>query len=457
MTVRRSPVRTLLNFRHRIAGSQRQKEQGIFLLAEFLSHPQPNDRRPISLALLLVALAFCGCREQVDEKRLSLPTPVLPDLSQTYYEVAEVLRDRFKIVQSYPESAGAWGRYGMTLDAHEFRDECIPCYLAARMLDPADIRWAYYLAIQLKSSDPERAAEILRMPFRGDTDSLPLLLLRTSILQELGRKTEAEETLQLASGADPTNPAVIIQVARSLMDKNQPREARTLLLSVPPASGEGVVSGKPVVSLAEQFREAAVLCGRAETALGNPESGARFLQSATLLPGVQTAVKDRFLEELAAVRRDPLWVGQQAAVNARDGSYVARSQLIGLVKRYPDVVPNRIHLAMLLSSEGQYEQAEKLLLEGLRSDAEDSRLLAGLASLSIEQQKWEVAESHLNQLLQLDPGNGAAIGDLAFILEQQRRTQEAIEAYRKAIELMPADEELSERLEKLQKASEVRN
>lgn len=405
---------------------------------------QIRRRVPIlcSQAITLVLL-LTGCGRDTASLDRTIPVPRLPDLSASYPEVAEAVRSRFKIVVNHPESPGAWGRYGMTLDAHEFREECVVCYSIASRLDPNDIRWRYYLAMQLRNSDPDRALALVEVSATGGKGGLPVLLLKVALLREQGRNAEAEQALRAALKTYESNPALVMELARLLLEEKNPKAAKLLLLSLHPPG-----------SAIDPFQETAVLLGKIEVILGNTADGEKLILQSVDLPSVQTTVDDVFHRELATGRRDPLWMGQVAAIKARKGDDVAGMRLKDLVARYPELVANRIQLATLMMDEGKLDQAKDLLKRGIESGSEDSRLLMGLAAVCIEQQDWKAAEEHLKSLLLVDPASVSANSDLAFVLEQQGRIDEALPAYRKSLELSPASRQIRERLQSLEKATQ---
>ena len=69
-----------------------------------------------------------------------------------------------------------------------------------------------------------------------------------------------------------------------------------------------------------------------------------------------------------------------------------------------------------------------------------------LAAVEIDREDWQAAESRLKRLLSLNSANGAAWSDLGFVLEQQAKWPDAVEAYEKALQILPEDEELRQRL-----------
>lgn len=328
----------------------------------------------------------------------------------------------------------------MVLDAHEFREECIACYEKAVELEPHEPRWAWLLATRIQRSDPARAIQLLNVKHFGNL-GLPFLVLRVTILQEMGEVEQVDDALNSAVAKAAENPYVKIQIARRLYEKQELEAARSML-----------TRSESDVSFDRYYEDAAKLRARIDQADGRPEDAARFMKLAASLPLSITTVANPILAELASKRRDPLWLGERAVAAARRGGMLALSELEGLVQRLPEVVPNRIHLAMVLLETGQHQQAETVLLQGLELNPDNDRLLMTLAAVHLDLENWPVAEATLRRLLVMNPDNGAAWSDLGFVLEQQAQLSEAIQAFEKASQILPEDDELLRRLSALRRS-----
>src|SRR6185503_1608348 len=110
---------------------------------------------PIQFAFCILQLAFlsaaCGRPEQAAVR--ALRTVSLPDLSNASQPVQSQLRERYASMQAAlakrdatpADRASAYGDMGTLLMAAEYLDAAEPCFLNARALSPADMRWPYYL------------------------------------------------------------------------------------------------------------------------------------------------------------------------------------------------------------------------------------------------------------------------------------------------------------------------
>jgi len=383
--------------------------------------------------LICIGFMAAGCGEHT---RTQVNQVQLPDLVDTYADVAEAIEDRHDEVVASPTSGDAWGKYGMVLDAHEFREECIPCYERAVEYQPGEPKWAWLLASRIQQTNPERALQLLDQARSDSTTAMPFMVLRLSLLEELGLSDRVDAELQTATEEAKANPFIRVQIARRLFEKREFTKARDLLSST--------ISG---LQLSHQYQDAAQLLARIDQIETGVEDAGNLLNKAETLPTSRTSVTNQIMNELASMRRDPLWLGERAVVQARAGSVLAKSELESLVQRFPDVVPNRIHLALVLLTEKQFQQAEELLNAGLRVDPENERLLMTLAAVDIDRNDWNAAELGLKHVLSLNAANGAAWSDLGFVQEQQSKWSDAAEAYEKALQVLPEDNELYQRLD----------
>ena len=70
---------------------------------------------------------------------------------------------------------------------------------------------------------------------------------------------------------------------------------------------------------------------------------------------------------------------------------------------------------------------------------------------------WQEARFRFERAAQLDPGNAAALNDLAVALEQMGEFDEARKAYEKALELKPGDLYIQQNYDLFREADDKRN
>ncbi len=370
-----------------------------------------------------------GCGEAT-----RLPEPPQPELSQAYPEVADFLQERLAEVRSKPQSADAWGQYAMALDAHEYHSEAIACYDVAIRLAPERMRWRYLLSLRFREQEPEKAAELMKKVAQSERPSLAALIKYADLLAELQRGDEHKQLLMLAEQKYPRHPAVLWRKARLCFEAGKKQDALEVL---------GEIQG--------QYSESTALKQRilAEVSADKPQHSSVTSD----LPGTDVEVEDKDLAAVAYSRRDPLWRGRIAAERANAGDQQSLRTLTSIVAKHPDLNDNRLLLAIVLQKLGDVSEARRVLLDGVSIDPDNQRFLGELGAMSILESNWPDAEEWLRKLLIHYPESVDGRSDLAYVLEQLNRREEAIELLIQALKRRPDDSELRRRLSVLQEAN----
>lgn len=370
--------------------------------------------KPMGLCLT-VLLAGCGAGE--------VRLPPEPNLTAAYAEVRDFIRERRAAVQRQPDSATAWGEYALALDAHEFDAEAIQAYQLAVRLDPTAVRWKYLLATKLQRDQPEQAGRLLSELAGSETVTLPMLLRHADLLADQGQTRALKDVLQQAEARAPDHPAVLFRLAQVAFQEARLDHAEAFLDRI-----------------GSSYQETDRLRARIAVARGQTP------RPISTEASVSQTLSDPAVAEVMDSRRDPLYRGRLAAEEARRGSRLALMTLEGLVRRHPELVDNRLELALILHANGGSRQAAQLLEAGLKSHPDSERLLAGRATVAILSEDWSTAEAQLSRLVEVAPTSASGWADLGFVLEQQGRPAEARAAYQRSLKLRP-DEELQQRLE----------
>jgi Flp pilus assembly protein TadD len=343
--------------------------------------------------------------------------------------VQEFLQQQRMLIGVRPDSADAWGDYGMALDAHEFDAAARECYRQAVRLDPHEPQWKYLLASRLQHDAPQEARRLLADVAVGEDVPLAALLLYADVLATLNLDDQRQEILQRAAADEPGHPAVRFRLARLALQQSRLAEAERLL---------------------QQLEQEFVETARLEDQLAL-QQGKRLNtdgQARQTLPSIRDTVRDPWLAQVAGFRRDPLWRGKQAADEYRQGNELALLTLRSLVRRHPELIDNRLELAMLMLSKGESDAAGQIIRTGLEQTPEDVRLLAAAGTVEIYREDWARARRFLQTLVDLQPADAAGWADLGFVYEQTGDTDRAKAAYEKSLQLQP-DTHVQDRLHQL--------
>jgi tetratricopeptide (TPR) repeat protein len=183
--------------------------------------------------LAVAAAVVAGVAVGVNRwKTREVPVPEIPRPSASAFTHREVKMDvggAARRVELEPQSAAAWGQYGIVLRAYRQHVEADQCFRVAADLDPADGRWPYLLGYHLADADPQAAAGWLERAARGTVPAEAQNTVRAKLAETLltiGRPAEALAALE----PDPiASPRVRIAAARAAAAAGDDRAAAEFL------------------------------------------------------------------------------------------------------------------------------------------------------------------------------------------------------------------------------------
>lgn len=203
---------------------------------------------PLAVACsLLAAAAGCG-RGDPDaapeaESRPGPPTRTLvdvdlPDLSRLDDSVQRQARERHAAVtlkradpQTPPAELGAaYGELGMLMHAAEYYDVAEPAYLNAELLQPADMRWPYYLG-HLYTSEGEsgKAIDAFNRVIALRPDDVPALVRLGRLHLEEGEPDRAEPLFTRAASGRTRLLAPVAGLGQTALARGDYARAARLL------------------------------------------------------------------------------------------------------------------------------------------------------------------------------------------------------------------------------------
>jgi tetratricopeptide (TPR) repeat protein len=142
-----------------------------------------------------------------------------------------------------------------------------------------------------------------------------------------------------------------------------------------------------------------------------------------------TQIKEQFLDAYSFLRA--------GMANERTGNYPGA---VRLYKRGLEVAPENVELlnamGFALFQEGKSEEAVAPLEKALELDPKHTKSHNNLALVSIDIGELELAEAYYRESLSIEP-QSSIYNDLGFVLDRQGLPFEAVEMYRKALELDP--------------------
>lgn len=375
----------------------------------------------VPAAALLIAAAF------VFLKRGAAPTAVIPLVSipGASPAVTDLLQDLRSRVERQPDSASAWGDYGLCLMQHERPREALTCFQQALRRESDNPAWHYLSGVILEQTSLEQAVAALQRAVELRRDSAVARLRLASALMTLGQFQQASEHLEQVRSQLPGAAEAWVQGARIARLSGQPELAESLL-----AEARRV---QAVTSLL--LREVA----SAELQRGHGEVAASLLDEATRAP-LPMPLPDPWLERLKAFDVSGAVASQQADQQRQQGLLdQAVRTLSTLSRRFPERSRPTLNLALALREQGRIPEAVSELEQLTTRFPADPLVRFHLAVTQAQTGQTAIAMQHLNTCLTQKPDYGMARAVLGDLLDSQGQVDAAIAAYQRAVTDSPEE------------------
>jgi tetratricopeptide (TPR) repeat protein len=351
-----------------------------------------------------------------------VPVPE-PDLSALDADFRQRIEQQQAALGSDGGASGpAYGRLGVSYLAAEFEDAATACFRNARLLDPEEFRWPYFLGhLYRERAELEPAVEAFERALELRPDEVAALSWLAGTLQELGQPAEAERRFR-----------------RLLELKPGSAFARLGLGKLALAAGD---SATAVEHLEEALRlqpEATIVhypLGQAYRGLGDLERARQHLEQrgdVDILPA------DPWMDEVRGLIGGPmLWADRGAEAYVAGNWDVAVRAFTRAVDGAPEVARMRVNLAAALFRTGDAEAAKRTYEEALALDPASSRALYGLGALLENAGDDHGAIERYRAALAAEAGYPPAHLRLGETLRRLGRHEEALPHYAAVLEVDP--------------------
>lgn len=238
-----------------------------------------------SAALLLLATVTLHA-QQIPE----------PPLDGTEPAVRQRLTTQAADLRADPENGEAWGRYGMTLEAHTFTAAAIAAYRQAHALSPGTFRWPYLLAALVDERSAAESLPLYRAALALDPDYAPGRVRYAEALERTGRFDDAAAEYARAARLMPANAHTHAGLGRLALAAGDPAAAVRHL--------------SRARELAPENRSFAVTLAQAHARAGDRERGQQIAAAARSLgrinyrnDPIRSSVHDLALDVRSYLRR----------------------------------------------------------------------------------------------------------------------------------------------------------
>ena len=321
--------------------------------------------------------------------------PPIPDLTIRKAEFDSVVQEQIETVLEKlkidPNNKNHNGELGMILHAHYLYKLSEPLYIRARILEPNSFRWAYYLGIIRAPLGKLDEAEIsLRQAVDLKSYYLPAQLALAETLQKLRKLRESRQVYEQILKKYPQSASAYAGLGRVCWEEGKVSEA--------------IKNYQKACDLFPEFGAAHYALGLAHRNLKNEEK-----------------TQEHFSKFQRYSSREPL----------------AEDPFLDAIQSLQSKVSYYLKQAISLRDQGQFREAIVVLEEALKLDQNHPVLHGNLSSLYIAVKETSKAERHYRAAVEIDPGMYKTHYNFAVFLQMTGRAMEAMEVFRKGLEVNP--------------------
>jgi tetratricopeptide (TPR) repeat protein len=369
------------------------------------------------------------------------PPPVpLPQLGGFDLDVQQQLRDAHAALQAAIDAGTAtgdeYGRLGMQFAGYGLVEEAEAAYLNARVLAPAEFRWAYYLGVLYDTtSRPEEAIPALERALELGPGYLAGMARLGDLLAGQDRVGEATRRYRDALALDPSCIPCLVGLGQmALQDRDYAAAVAHLEQALELAPGAATIRYPLALAyrgLGEDGKAQEQLDARAE-ATRNTGMGRQIDRAGVFDPLVQEL-------EATAVAGN-VAIEARGVMAARDGRWAeAIAEFKTLVAADPENAVSRNLLALALMTTGDREGARYQYQETVRLEPSHARANLQLGLLHVDDGQEQAAIARFRAAVEADPGANMAYLNLAGALLRNGEAAEAADVYEALLELDPSN------------------
>lgn len=375
----------------------------------------------VARSLVIAAAALVGAC--ADESHPAAAAPPLPELSAAEPAVAERVREAHAKLRNAQTDAGAWGRYGMVLDAHDFGPEAIAAFTEAQRLDGQDYRWPYYRGVAWRATDPREAAKHLAEALELAPNQPHVMRSCADTFVSVDRAAEAEALYESILAIDPAHRGALLGLGELALRQGDVGKSLGFL--------------RRALDIEFRDHEAHEKLARAYQRGGDETAARRHAALAAAYPHPAAVIDpDLAARDAEAVSSKALSARGLALV--RRGAHAEAVEVFRrLVQICPDNARHRANYAGALHTAGRMQDALAEFRAALRLSEHDAETFAAYAVALVDAGRPADAERYAHEAVRLNPQADEPHHTLGSIRQAQGRFAEAEAEFRRAIELNP--------------------
>lgn len=339
--------------------------------------------------------------------------------------IREEVQKALRTAQASPEDPQANGKLGMILHAHQQHAAAETCYRRARILQPGEFRWCYYLGVvQAAQGSYSEAAASFHDALAIDSGYLAAQLGSAESLLETGRLDEAIAGYQAAIEAHPKSAAAYYGLGRAESASGNQDAA--------------VQHYRKSVELFPEYGPAHYALALAYRRLDQTDQSRSHFQLAEKHKMTIPPAGDPLIAEIRkwnAGALDLIRTGLDLEAEGRIEEAVQAH--LKALEVDPSVAQAHVNLISLYGRLGDVEKAQEHYRATVRINANLADCHYNYGVLLIGQKRLQEAKQALERAIEINPFYAKAHNNLGYLLEAEGKISEAIEHYRQAVESEP--------------------
>ncbi|MBD3233179.1 MAG: tetratricopeptide repeat protein [candidate division Zixibacteria bacterium] len=302
-------------------------------------------------------------------------------------------------------------------------------------------------AIYQETEQPEKALEIYNRIIEEYPEDILFYSMKINTELSLGMTDKALKTGMHVLGMEPDNRQFLLSVVQLQIARENFAEAESLLSKYlehkPEDSGVKLLLGR-IYTFNEKY-------SLAQTILQSIIAEEDTLGEAYLLLASNYLRQDMTDSSISILQNAIPKVQQKDVMYHQIGNiYNSRRHYPQAIQYYrkavglnPDDPGHKIALAEVHDSNGDFNEAEDILRDLIKQYPDNATALNNLAYMYINQErKLDDAEKYLERALELEPQNGAFLDSYGWLMFKKGKTEKAISYIRDAMDVIGADPEL---------------
>ena len=266
-----------------------------------------------------------------------------------------------------------------------------------------------------------------------------------SIYEELKRHELAENYLRLAIDLNKDDIGGRLRLGQSLLKKGRLKEAKGYVNEILEGDPDHLEALILLANIVEREGEKEALKGVYKRILSHDPKNTTILFNLGVLEseGGDVGKALHYLEPLVTI--DPKDIQARQAlldIYQRQGrNELAFKQAVELTKLTPRDVANYDYIFKYLMDQSEYGQLAEYMRKGVEADPKNFQLRQYLILAYLNLKRDELAVKEMNAALELRPNDTGLLRQLAQVREEQGDLAQALELYKKIMDISPGDEQ----------------